>query len=344
MGLDFGKLADHIAAAIAIYLISGIIILCGIARSLAAFHKSQVLKSSLSSLTIWELALASVLLLIQFVISAYVFPKVAFELQTRLPAHEADLEIGKGTMRLVEMKPIAALHTLRTISWMEPFAHLFSIPKATVVMFVALASAIVVTAILSATDGLFLLAGFFVTFFTIGLLWIPAFSLTMVTPLHKLITMLSIMQFLPVFEMIRQEHYGKTSYFIIKPMLDGDEKFLMHKLTSYSQACLQEVAPAAESDLSRYFAALYVALSFRQEPDLTAARMHLDHLKLTLKSQKEFLDTLIETSHVLSNSWKLVEEAKISIIRPRRNLPLGDLVREFILTVLATLIKVTVNL
>jgi len=346
MRLNFESLTRHLDALLATYFASCLVLLSGLAYSTGVLLRPQFDKGLTDTFLIWA-SLTATLLLADLLISIHIFVKLSVELRTALLPREADFQIGSGRLRITEMKPIAVLHTLRTISRTEPYGNLM--PNAIMVPSIAAVLALGSTLVLylSPTIGVLLLWGSILTIAGILILWLPAFALTAVTPFHKLLSALSVMRCIHIFEAIRQEQLGKTSYFIVKWMLDADERFMMQGLTRYARTCLHELAPASACDLSPYFTTIYVALSLGQEPALGTARSHLDHLRLLLRKPNmdfgEFLSTLVKTSDVLSDSWRLVEQGKISI-QPERQFPLAGLAHEVISIIIDMAIKLTVAL
>ncbi len=326
--MNFQRLARHLNALLWVYFGTAALSYLGLSYALLSTAGAQPIKTT-NALPTFLMFTSSAVFLANALFWGFSFVKVFAETPRYLFPQEVEIPLASGRLRLKEMAPIQAIDTLRTLSRLEPFKELMFqalmpmiflllLPAVAVPLFTVFAGLSLTIAV-----SIFLLS--FGVSVGIWILWMPSLSSTVISPTQRLLSALSIAQFLPVFEKIKREHEGKMSYFIVRSLLTADERFLIQKVLSYSNQFLREVAPAAVSGLSSYWTTLYAALRFGEEPELNRALGLLERFRTILRtnqSQNEILSqilaSIISIESELPKSWAIVKAGNIRIEREKR--------------------------
>ena len=218
------------------------------------------------------------------------------------------------------MQPVGAIGVLRTIARMERFKNLL---PSSVSWILALAIAITISLIVAASPSI--AANFFFLYLNgcliVFILWIPSFTLTGLPASERLLGTMSIALFLPALEQIQREHRGKWSYFPVKSMLQSDETFLIQTMVRYSDDLVREVVPALTTNLSPYWATIYLSLSLRDQVESPKALALIEKerailLKIDIypdrTSVSDMLGVLMSAKLELPKSWEIVQQCQIS--------------------------------
>jgi hypothetical protein len=260
-----------------------------------------------------------------------IFGRMIYIIPDVLLPQEDEFQLETGVLRLSHMQPVRVIGTLRTISALDPFKGVM--PRSIPLILIGFAIAGAVEVLLSpppilATSIALLAMAIPMGIFT---LWVPSFVLTSPRSTVMLRSGLSVLQFLPAFEQLRNEHFGKMSYFIVRPLLDAYEQYLLQSLPRYFDRFFKEVAVGATTDFSAYFTTLYLALTLRKEPELSVAVKLLHDLKQIVKKKgterqkvTAFLDSLLSINIKLQTTWDLVERGEMRI-EPAKHFPWGKI-------------------
>jgi hypothetical protein len=243
------------------------------------------------------------------------------------------------------MQPVGAIGALRTIARMERFKNLL---PSSVSWIVALAIAIAISLVVVASPSL--AADFFFLYLNgcliVFILWIPSFTLTGLPASERLLGTMSIALFLPTLEQIQKEHRGKWSYFPVRSMLQSDEIFLIQKMVRYSDELIREVMPGLTTNLSSYWATIYLSLSFRDQAEFPKAIALIEKERAILlkidtypdrTSVFEMLEVLLSARLQLAKSWEIAQQCQLSP-PAEKHIPFKEFVLSYVVGPTVTLL------
>jgi hypothetical protein len=310
------RLAEHLGGTLWFYFGSVAAAYAFFSWALVAVMESQVSEGGFGTYGVVFLLSSLVLLLVLFG-WPFVFMAIFRELYKVLFPQEL---LRGPPVGIRGMRPGYAVGALKAISSLDPFRRVFT-QAAVPVSLLAVGELVLLIYFREFAIPLFAL--FFAIPVSLYALSMPSTLSRYIPPSQRLLSILSIFQFLRSRQADLTQRYSRSMFlFDMMHIIRNDERFVVRKASSYLNDFITEVAPAATVNLTRYWATLYAAMSLKVEEDseFQQAANTIESMRRVLEGDEDsrakvnqLLSALTLTKDVLPDSWRMVEEKNISI-------------------------------